>query len=65
MSRPKCPNHRVEMDRTDAPRFWICPISGYKFECDVDEQKGEIKLDKFGRPSHVWAIKQADGGIGG
>ncbi len=62
---PRCPNHAVPMNRTDDIHIWICPISYARFTCEVDEMKGEIRLDKFGRPMQTWAIKQADGGIGG
>jgi len=49
MARPKCPGHHCEMEPTNNPRIYICPISGWKFECDVDEQSTRTKLDKFGR----------------
>jgi transcription elongation factor Elf1 len=61
---PKCPNHTVPMDKTDQPRMWICPISGARFECDVDIQEGKKKIDKFGKPIHDWQIKALDGAGG-
>lgn len=53
------------MDRTDTPKTWICPVSGAHFECEVDEAKGEIRLNKFGQPMVSWTVTQADGGTGG
>lgn len=69
MSRPKCPNHVVEMDPTDEPRIWICPVSTARFECDVDIQEGERKMkkDKFGKlvPDTEWKITPGDGTVNG
>ena len=56
MSRPKCPNHQVEMQSTGTHRMFQCPISDAFFECDVDEQKGQKKFDKFGKPMIEWVI---------
>lgn len=61
MSRPKCPNHTVEMDKTDEPRIWICPISGARFEAEADEQRGEVRYDKYGNPMIEWKLKPLDG----
>jgi hypothetical protein len=61
MSRPKCPNHTVEMDPTDQRRMWICPISGAHFEADADFQDKVKKFDKFGRPMQEWKVTQTDG----
>lgn len=65
MSRPKCPNHSCEMQATDERRMFICPISGAFFECDVDTQDKETKIDKYGRPMVGYKVTQADGGTGG
>lgn len=56
MSRPKCPNHGVEMERTEERRIYICPISDAQFECDTEDQEGQIKYDKFGNEIAVWTI---------
>jgi len=56
MSRPKCPNHTVEMSPTDQPRMWICPVSGAHFEADVDAAQKERKVDVFGRPYETWTV---------
>lgn len=61
MSRPKCPNHVIEMDKTDTPRIWICPISGAQFEADADEQERDVKYDKFGRPMITYKLTQLNG----
>lgn len=61
MSRPKCPNHTVEMDRTDEPRVWICPISGARFEADSDDLSTEVRYDKYGRPLIDWKLTPLDG----
>ena len=60
MARPKCPNHTVEMDPTDNPRMWICPISGARFEADVDNKGGVKKKDKFGRPLVEFKVTAVD-----
>ncbi len=65
MSRPKCPNHTVEMDKTDNRKMWVCPISGAVFEADSDEQENILKRDKFGNLIHEIKVTQADGGVGG
>lgn len=64
MSRPKCPNHTCEMSPTDNRRIWICPISGADFECDVDTQDKNIKLDKYGKPMASYKVTQVDGNGG-
>lgn len=56
MSRPKCPNHLVEMSPTDERRIWICPISDARFECDVDTSEKERKVDKFGKVMDSWKV---------
>lgn len=56
MSRHRCPNHTVEMSKTDNPRIWICPISDARFECDVDMHEGEKKIDKYGNPMVDWKV---------
>lgn len=61
MGRPKCPNHTVEMTRTDNPRIYICPISDARFEVDVDDMTSEVKVDKFGNPMIDWKITPLDG----
>lgn len=61
MSRPKCPNHAVEMTATDERRIFICPISDARFMCDVEEAEGEIKNDKFGQKLVGWKITSLDG----
>lgn len=58
--RPKCPNHHVEMDRTDNPKIWICPISDARFEVDVDQADTKKKFDKFGREIIDYTIKSID-----
>lgn len=40
-SRPRCPNHKCEMNKTDNMRIWICPQSGARFECDVNAGSGK------------------------
>ena len=64
MSRPKCPNHTVEMEKTDERRIWICPISGARFEADSDEYSADVKYDKFGNPITEWKLNPLDG-LGG
>jgi hypothetical protein len=64
MSRPKCPNHTVEMDRSGDPRIWICPVSDARFEVDVDMVSQEKKIDKFGNPITTYKVTPLDG-IGG
>lgn len=64
MSRPKCPNHTVEMNKTDEPRIWICPISGARFEADADEQEHMVKYDKYGRPMIEYKLTPLDGAGG-
>lgn len=61
MSRPKCPNHACEMQATDERRIFICPISGARFECDVEEQEKDIKFDKYGKPMVEWKLTPLDG----
>lgn len=61
MSRPKCPNHTVEMDKSDEPRIYICPISSARFEVDVEDADKEIKLDKYGNPIETFIIKSLGG----
>lgn len=56
MARPKCPNHGCEMQATDERRIFICPVSDYPFECDVADQEGKIKIDKFGNPMTEWVV---------
>jgi hypothetical protein len=58
---PKCPNHVVPMQKSDQPRIYICPISGYRFQCDVEEQASEEKKDKFGNTLKEFKIKPLDG----
>lgn len=69
MSRPRCPNHGVEMDPTDNRSMWICPISMARFEAHVDwqDKNQEYQKNKFGKlvPKDEWKITQADGGVGG
>ena len=36
MGNPKCPNHHVEMDSTNDITQWICPVSGARFEVEVE-----------------------------
>lgn len=64
MSLPKCPNHGVSMNKTDERRVWICPISGYRFEADSDENEATQKIDKYGRPIVEWKLKALDGNGG-
>lgn len=64
MSRPKCPNHTVEMDPTDEKRIWICPISGARFEVSIDDQQKEQKKDKYGRLMQEWKLVPLDGADG-
>lgn len=61
MSRPKCPNHTVEMTPTDERRIFICPISDARFECDVEDQDTEVKIDKFGKQTYDYKITQLNG----
>lgn len=60
MSRPKCPNHGCEMQATEERRIYICPVSGYDFECDVADKEGQIKFDKFGKEMVEWIITGDD-----
>lgn len=64
MSRPKCPNHTCEMSPTDNMRIWICPVSGARFECDVETQAKDIKLDKWGKPMAAFTVTPLDGSGG-
>lgn len=61
MSRPKCPNHTVEMQATDNRRIYICPVSDARFECDVETQDKEQKLDKYGKPMLSYKVTPLDG----
>jgi hypothetical protein len=61
MSRPKCPNHAVEMERSDEPRIYICPISDARFECATDDQSKKTKFDKFGNPMQEYEVTPLDG----
>lgn len=54
--RPKCPNHTVEMDPTDNPRYWVCPVSSARFEVEVDLESEETKLDLWGNPMTTFKI---------
>jgi len=67
MSRPKCPNHTVEMDPTGDRRIWICPVSAARFECEADwhDNKKVIKQDINGKTIETFNVKQTDGGTGG
>lgn len=56
MSRPKCPNHGCQLQATDERRIFICPVSDYPFECDVSDQEGKIKIDKFGNKITEWVV---------
>ena len=64
MSRPKCPNHQCEMDRSGEPRIWICPVSSARFEADSEDQTREVRHDKFGRPITSYKLTPLDG-VGG
>ena len=64
MGRPKCPNHGCEMDKTNTPRTFICPVSGYRFDCDVDAQAKTVKRDKYGRPLTSFTVTPLDGSGG-
>jgi hypothetical protein len=59
--RPKCPNHTCEMDPTDEPRIYICPISSAEFEVDVDGSQKKKKIDKFGAPMTEFIVTPLDG----
>jgi hypothetical protein len=59
--RPRCPNHLVELDPTDNLRIGICPISGARFQVDVDVATSEIKLNKDGHPIHQLTVVPLDG----
>lgn len=61
MSRPKCPNHTCEMDKTNVAKIYICPISGYRFEVNVDDKDSKVKKDKFGRVMKSFDVKPLDG----
>lgn len=43
---PKCPNHLVQLVRTNDPGVGICPISGahFRYTAEDDKGKGEEKL---------------------
>lgn len=65
---PKCPNHLVPLTRTDERGIGICPVSGYTFSYEADEQESDTKVayDKFGNVIKQQAYKvvalDGDGG---
>lgn len=64
MNRPKCPNHGCEMTKTDEKRIYICPISGYRFQVDVEEDESKKRIDVYGREIIEFKLTPLDG-IGG
>ncbi len=60
MSRPKCPNHAVQLEPTDQKRLWICPISDAEFECEVDSANSKKKVDLYGNIVTEWVVEGED-----
>lgn len=61
MSRPKCPNHHVTMTPTNERTIWICPISGFRFEVDVDSGDVQRRIKSDGSVEEVHKIIPLDG----
>lgn len=60
-TRPKCPNHHCEMDKTNERHIWICPISGARFEVETEDIGTEKKYDKFGNEMTSYKLIPLDG----
>lgn len=68
MSKPKCPNHEVELTQCGFPLpargQGVCPVSGatFDFEVDVEEGMQEVKYDRSGKAiiEQKWKITGSD-----
>lgn len=67
-SKPRCPNHEVELTQTGFPLpskgQGVCPVSGatFAFEADVGKMTTEIKYGTDGKPivEQQWNIEGSD-----